>query len=224
MRSRRGSSRAVLTGVVLTSLFLMIGFACAGVPGTRPSYRVVSIEQIGPLVDVRLEWTSRASLVSSDARLSLLFPSASDCTAMIQVGTEVDFLPGGLTGSLQLGEQRCDAVGISELREWRDRKPRRRLTRPGDDRAQATYRVVFEHADYVIVRGRFPLASMIAWYGGEDTLALIPRQAECAALLQREVATMEFRDSGPIPLSLVGEGRCPIAGFARVVPTLRAPL
>lgn len=223
MQPRRESFRSTREGAVLAGLLLVMAAACAGVPGTRPSYRVVSTEQIGPLLDVRLEWTSSASIVSSDAHLSLLFRSADDCTEMISVGTELDYLPGGLTGSLRLAERSCDAVGISALREWRDRKPRRRITRHGDDRAQATYRIVFEHASYAIVRGRFPLAGMIAWYGGEDTLALIPRQVECASVLQRGVATMEFRDSGRIPLLLVGDGRCPIAGFARIVPELRDP-
>lgn len=221
MQSRRASSRAVLAKVASSGVLLVLGAACAGIPGTHPSYRVVSTERIGPLLDVRLEWTSRASSISSDSQLSLLFRSADDCTKKITVGTEVDYLPGGLTGSLRLGDQSCDAVGISGLRQWRDRKPRRRVARPGDDRAQTTYRVVYEQADYAIVRGRFPLAGRIGWSGGDDTLALIPRKPECAGALQRQVSTIEFRDSGPIPLLLVGNRGCPIAGFARIVPALR---
>ncbi len=219
--ARSALERAAVEAVILAGVLLVLGSACAGVPGTRPSYRVVSTQRIGPLLDVRLEWTSRASVVSSDAKLSLLFASADVCTEMIKVGAEFDYIPGGLTGGLRLGEQICEAVGISALREWRDRRPRRRLTRHGDDRAQATYRVVFENADYAIIRGRFPLAGMIGWYAGEDTLALIPQRAECAAALQRQVATMEFRDTGPDPLRLVGDGGCPFAGFSRMVPALR---
>ncbi len=209
--------------VALASLLLGWVMGCAGVPGTHPSYRVVSTQPIGPLLDVRVEWTSRASVVSSDAKFSLLFRSADTCTEILTPGAELEYGSGGLTGGLRLGEQTCDAIGISDLRQWRDRRPRRRLTRPGDDRAQATYRVESEHDGFVIVRGRFPLAGMIGWLGGEDTLALIPRQPECADVLQREVATMEFRDAGPIALLLVGESRCPIAGFARVESILGAP-
>jgi hypothetical protein len=193
--------------------------ACAGVPGTHPSYRVDSTQVIGPLLDVRMEWTSSLSVGSSDRRISLLFENA-ECAEWLVPGAIVEYQSGGQTGGVRMGEQRCEAVGISSLREWRDRKPRRYVTRPGDDRAQATYRIVFEQDDYAIVRGRFPLASLIAWYGGEDTLAIIPKQDDCSGALEKGVATMEFKDAGAVPLFIVGEQRCPIAGFARVVPGL----
>lgn len=193
---------------------------CAGVPGTHPTYVIRSAAGIGPLVDVRLEWTSRVAGASSDRYLSLLFASGG-CSEWLRAGEIVEYVSGGQTGGVRQGERSCDAVGISELREWRDRKPRRYVTRPGDDRAQAVYRVVFEQGDWAIVRGRFPLASLIAWYGGDDALALIPRTGACEKALRSQVATMEFRDSGPVPLALLADGRCPIGGFARVVPALQ---
>lgn len=89
--------------------------ACAGVPGTRPTYRVVSVELVGPLIDATLEWTSRAAPVSSDRLRSLLFPDIESCRALLQEGAEVEYVPGGLTGSISKDGHTCDAVGISDL-------------------------------------------------------------------------------------------------------------
>jgi len=65
------------------------------------------------------------------------------------------------------------------------------------------------------------LAARISWQGGDDTLALIPRSPECSEALARDVSTIQFRNIGPVALQLVGKPGCPIAGFARVEPTLR---
>ena len=66
---------SLVRSTVLTALLA----SCAGVPGTSPSYRVVSAVAIGPLLEIQLEWTSRAAAVSSDARRSLLFVASEEC-------------------------------------------------------------------------------------------------------------------------------------------------
>ena len=60
------------------------------------------------------------------------------------------------------------------------------------------------------------LAGLLGWAGGEDTLALVPRSDVCAPVLERGVASMEYRASGRLVLTLVGNaGQCPLHGFAR---------
>ena len=197
--------------------------ACASVPGTHASYQVASVQSVGPLLDARLEWTWGAAPFSSDRFISLLFPVGDDCRALLVRGTIVEYHPGGLTGSIRLDGRSCDAVGISDLREWRDRKPRdprsRRLL--GGTRQQATYRIVSEQDDFAIVRGRFPLANWIGWVGGEDTLALIPKSSDvCTRVLSRTVASIEYLPAGAGVLVLIDNGQCRIRGFSRVVPEL----
>lgn len=202
--------------VVLAAFWL----GCAAATGSSPSYRVASATPIGPLLDVRLQSTSRSVVISSDPTRSLLFPASETCRRLLQVDSIVQYLPGGLTGSIRRDGHACEAVGIAALREWRDRRPRPARRRMGADRAQATYRIAFEQENMAIVRGRFPLAGRVGWVGGEDTLALIPRTAGCAGVLERQVSSMEYRDAGPIALLLVSKLGCPIEGFARIVPEL----
>jgi hypothetical protein len=209
---RSGWRSAVLTALL---------FGCAAVLNTRPPYRVVSAKAIGPLLDVRLEWTSRGAVASSDAKRSLLFPNTEECRKLLKLESEVEYHPASLTGTVSRDEQICAAVGIASLREWRDRSARPARRRMGADRAPAKYRIVFAQADVAIVRGRFPLAGRVGWAGGEDTLALVPRTDGCRGVLEREISSMEYRDAGPIALLFVSEGGCEIGGFARVVPELR---
>jgi len=204
------------------SAVLAIGlFGCSAVLGPRPTYRVVSAAPIGPLLDVRLESAARAAAGASDAKQSLLFPNTDECRGLFEAEAEVEYLPGAPTGSARRNERTCGAVGIVSLREWRDRRGRPSRRKMGADRAQAVYRIVFEHEDVAIVRGRFPLAGRIGWSGGEDALALIPRTDGCSEVLQRQISSMEYRDAGPIALLLVSAKGCPLEGFARVVPELR---
>ena len=102
---------AVLTRTVLAGCLVVLAAACAGVPGTRPTYRVVSTEPIGPLLDVRLEWAwpSRAAVLSSDAHLSLLFRAADGCTEMLTAAG----ITNGFAFLLELYFQTTSAIAIS---------------------------------------------------------------------------------------------------------------
>ena len=194
---------------------LGLALGCASVPGTSPSYEVSSAESRGPYLEALLEWTSSLAAVSSDAKITLLFPASDACGSILVPGTAVDYLPAGMTGTVRVGERSCASVGIARLREWRDRRPRPR-TAQVIPRAQASYRIVSEADGYALVRGRFPLAGLLGWAGGEDTLALVPRSDVCAPVLERGVASMEYRASGRLVLTLVGNaGQCPLHGFAR---------
>ncbi|MCH2172223.1 hypothetical protein MK489_15665 [Myxococcota bacterium] len=189
--------------------------ACARIPGTTPVYDVVSVTPRGPLLEVSLQWTAPQATLSSDAILSLLFPARPPCEHLLTPGTRLEYLPGGQTGSVRSGGESCEAVGIASLGEWRDRRPR--PSRGGPlPRAQANFRTVDSGAGFVIVRGRFPLAARVGWVGGEDTLALITDLPRCGAVVERGVASMEYRPAGKPALSLVdSQGPCSIAGFAR---------
>ncbi len=201
--------------VVAISTVFAFSLGCVSVPGSSPSYQVAEVSRIGPLIQARLDWTSDLAAVSSDAKITLLFPTGEVCDRLLVVGTETEYLARGITGTVRVGEETCESVGIASPREWRDRRPRPRGSEPLP-RAQATYRVVLRAGDTAILRGRFPLASRIGWAGGEDTLALMPTTGKCAALLDKTVASMEYRPGGRIALALVSsDGLCELQGFAR---------
>ena len=200
---------------VAASILLALTLGCVSVPGSSPSYQVAEVTRIGPFIQARLDWTSDLAAVSSDARITLLFPSGAVCDRLLAVGTETEYLARGMTGTVRVGEETCESVGIASLREWRDRRPRPRSGAPLP-RAQATYRIVLRAGDTAILRGRFPLASLIGWAGGEDTLVLMPTTGKCTSLLDRTVASMEYRPGGRIAVALVSsDGLCALQGFAR---------
>ncbi len=206
--------------VSLLLAFWVASSGCVGAPGTSPTYQVVAVSRVGPLIESQLDWTSKLAPVSSDSRITALFPAGGACEQILMVGNEADYLTTGMTGTLRRGDESCASVGIANLTEWRDRRPRP-ISGSAVPRAQAKYRVVFRDAGMAILRGRFPLANKIGWAGGEDTLTLIPSEGVCAPLLERSVASIEYRPSGRTAVSLVtGQGQCAITGFARPVPEL----
>ena len=209
----------LISPLLAFSIAFAFTLGCVSVPGSSPSYRVAEVSRIGPLIQARLEWTSSMASISSDAKITLLFPTGEVCDRLLVVGTETEYLARGITGTVRVGEETCDSVGIASPREWRDRRPRH--SGAPLPRAQATYRIVLRDGDTVILRGRFPLASRIGWAGGEDTLALMPTTGKCSSLLDKTVASMEFRPGGRIALALVSsDGLCGLLGFARPEPQL----
>ncbi len=200
--------------VAISTLFAFF-VGCVSVPGSAPSYRVAEVSRIGPLIQARLDWTSDLAKISSDAEITLLFPAGEVCDRLLVVGTEAEYLARGIAGTVRVGKETCASVGIASPREWRDRRPRPRGSAPLP-RAQATYRVVLRVGDMAILRGRFPLASLIGWAGGVDTLALLPTTGQCTALLDETVDSMGYRPGGPIAVALVSsDGLCELQGFAR---------
>lgn len=201
------------------ALFLAGLAACASAPGTRSSYRVESVEELGPFLAARLSWSEPRlgplSEVSSNARLSLLFPAEPACRRALEPGALVDYLPSGFEGTIARGDDRCRSVGIFDLAEWRDRLPQAR-TRSPVPRQQANFQWLRDLGELALVRGRFPLTGLVGFAAGYDALALLPTAGSCRALAEAGVASIEFRAGGPVALALVGDGeRCPVHGLAR---------
>jgi hypothetical protein len=76
----------------------------------------------------------------------------------------------------------------------------------------------------VLLRGRFPLASMISIPGGFDLVAFVPNTEACQAPIESGSAAMEFRDAGSVPFRLgARDTTCPIVGFAQPLRATAAP-
>ncbi len=215
-------SMKILSPIVAGSMLATLLLGCPLVPGTSPTYRVTHVAGLGPFTQAQLDWQPGGSALgglaaagSSNSRISLLFPQSEVCERLLAVGSEPEYLPRGMTGTIRVGEETCEAVGIASPTEWRDRRPRP-STHQVLPRAQATYRVVHRDADIAVLRGRFPLASHIGWVGSSDTLALMPTSGKCASLLSQTVASMEYRPVGRIATALISkQGLCGLVGFAR---------
>lgn len=197
-------------------LALPLALSCASAPRKaeseppRPSPSLVSLSDvaaIGPYLCARL--------TSERFSLQFFFPRSPDCLRLIRSGAEVRYLRIGSLGTV-VGEERkrCEPVGVGSLREWRDRQPRRR-DRHFTPRVRVDYRTFYEGDDWLLLRGRFPLALEIRWPAAMDTVVVLPAEPACRQLRQRGQATMEYHDTGPAPFLLVGEEQsCPILGFA----------
>jgi hypothetical protein len=198
-------------------LFVVLGvllLACSpervgwqlGLPSSKTGFVVLTVSPRGGYLD--------AVLKGPNFNLRTFAPDTEDCRKVLVPEAEVQYLEGLPGGSFQRGDVTCDSAGIGSLSEWRDR--RARLTGIGQPRAQASFRRTISDNDVIFVRGRFPLTPLVGWTTGNDTVAVLPNTPSCQRRADDGVASLEFRQSGPDPLILVGsEGPCPLVGLLR---------
>ena len=147
-------------------------------------------------------------------QLRLMTPISPACTAIAQPEARVRYQKSCVFGRLERHGERCDAVGVASLEAWRNRQLRRRSAQVVP-RATARFGPVAETDQYLLVRGRFPLASRVQIPAGFDLVALLPANATCRAVRDRGQASLEFRPAGRDPFRLpVGSDACVIEGFA----------
>lgn len=186
----------------------------AQIPGTYTAGVVALLGERAGYLD--------ANVTTGGIEYRFLFEATDVCRAMLTDGATIRYSQHGPLGSVRSGEQRCDPVGVLSLVEWRNRRPRR----PGPvpiPRAQATYKVFHRDDDLVFARGRFPLVGELGFAGGQDTVGVFPNVEICQGVMEKTVASMEFRDGGQVALSLVAaDGLCPFQGIALPIPEARA--
>jgi hypothetical protein len=207
-------TRAVRIGLAVA---LMLGCGGKGpaleqpsrFPGASTTYQVTSVFARGPYLDAVIE--------REGSNLRLFFPASDACRRVVRVEAVVEYKATSVPGKVKNAQEECDSVGIGSLRFWRDRRPRQ--SKQVIPRGRAEFRRVYQDSELTLVRGRFPYANQVGWAGGWDTLAALPRNAACDALVARGSASLEFRHAGPEPYRLVtGEGRCTIEAFLRPLP------
>lgn len=210
----RGAAAAALALAALVASFA----ACsreralfdARLPSTSTAARVLSVAPRGPYLDVEIE--------TAGERLRFFAPRdpevAGACERALRPAADVRYVHDGILGRLDVGEERCELVGVLSLAKWRDRRPRG--SREPIPRSRATFRVVYRDEELALARGRFGLAGELGWVGGADTVAVFQRGALCDEVLERGVASLEYRHEGDVVLALVaGDGLCPLLGIAR---------
>jgi hypothetical protein len=180
-----------------------------GLPNSRTGFVVLTVAPRGGYLD--------AVLKGPNFDLRTFLPDTEECRMVMIPEAEVDYVEGHPGGSFQRGDVTCDSAGIGSLAEWRDR--RARLSGPPQPRAQASFRRTISDNDVIFVRGRFPLSGLVGWTSFSDTVAVLPNTPSCRSRADAGVASLEFRQSGPDPLILVGEDPCPLIGLIRPLAT-----
>jgi|GEM_PF-889010 len=174
--------------------------------GTR--FEVVQVVERGPYLDARLEgpFAMRTFARADDA-----------CRGVLVPGATVAYAERGISGRFEREGLACDAAGIGDPLLERARQPRATTLRSDPvPRDQASYSVLHEDETLALLHGYFPLAYLVRWPGGYDTVAAVPKGPACRRPIEAGVASMEYRDTGRPTLALVGEeGLCPIVGLLR---------
>lgn len=183
--------------------------ASAGLPGTTYPATVSDLAERGSYLDAFVE--------AGAFRYRFFFPANDSCRDLLGRSEGLAFAWLGVMGRVTDGENRCDAVGVLSLAAWRDRQPRR--SREPLPRAPARYHVVYRDADLVQLYGRFPLAGQLGFTGTAQLVAVIPNDASCAGFGEKGTTSMEYRASGPNPLTLIDGSRlCRVLGLAQPPP------
>ncbi len=163
-----------------------------GIPGVGTAFGVTRAEERGGFID--------ATLAGAAGVLRLFAPPSEVCRRVLAPEASVEFAMEG-AGRLTREGESCDAAGIGPLEELR-----RRRGNPAGlivPRAQASYRVVYGDAAGIFLRGRFPLASLLGWSGGDDSIAVVSASPVCREVAARGVASLEYRARGKVALLLV---------------------
>lgn len=146
-------------------------------------------------------------------------PASEACARVLAPEASVQYAKSGNFGRFHRDDEACDAVGTLSLAAWRDRQPRRR--RRGDSvvpRTTARFTVAHRDGEYILLRGRFALASRVGVPAAFDIVAILPADEPCGDVASRREATLEFRDAGRDPFRLLaGRQSCVVAGFAMPV-------
>jgi hypothetical protein len=176
-----------------------------GLPGSRIAMSVVRVTPRGPYLEVLLRAPG----------LELVSYTLADesCREVLARELEVEFQSGGTGGSFERAGRRCDAAGIGSLEEWRKRRPRPQTRSPVPS-APARFDLLYEDSQIALVRGRFPLAGLLGWVGGDDSVAAIPNTSICQVPLRSGNATLQYFPGGRNVLTLgAPEGLCPVVGL-----------
>jgi hypothetical protein len=176
-----------------------------GLPGSRIAMTVARVVPRGPYLE--------ALLRAPGLELTSYAPADAPCARVLAEEQQVEYASGGWGGSFERAGERCEAAGIGSLPEWRKRRPQPRTRSPVPS-APASYRVIYEDEQIALARGRFPLAGLLGWAGGDDSVAAIPNSPVCHAPLRSGAGTMQYFPGGREVLALMGQwGPCPIVGL-----------
>jgi hypothetical protein len=157
-----------------------------------------------------------ATLRGKAGTARLFTPPSEECRRVLAPETSVQFESVG-AGRVSRDGVRCDAVGFGPVEELSRRRGHPTTgTLSAIPREQATWEVVHQDGESSFLRGRFPLAGLVGWAGGDDTIAVVSSSPQCREIAARGVGSLEYRPRGADTLALVGSsGLCRIEALIR---------
>lgn len=154
----------------------------------------------GPYVDATL------SLSSEDWRF--LLPQTEACAEVLRPEAPVSYSSVGSFGRVTGPDGSvCDPVGIGTLQRWRG--PRREGEMVPS--SPASWTIIHEDSEVLLLRGRFPLATRVRVANTFDVVAMVPNDDVCGPIARSGAATLVFRPSGRRVLELGGCGVLAVA-------------
>ena len=177
-----------------------------GIPGTGVDMTVTQANPRGGYLDTELQ--------GDGFTLRTWLPASELCQRVVSAEAPVRYSSNSSYGTFILGDDRCEAIGIADLREWRNRRPRQtsRVIPSG----RASYGVVYQDEEVSFLRGSFPLVGLLGFSGMGDSIAVVPNTALCQGPIGRDTSTIEYFHGGRNVLTLSSsEGRCNIEGLIR---------
>jgi hypothetical protein len=146
-------------------------------------------------------------------------PASDACARVLTPQAAVRYDKRGNFGRFLGDGESCDLVGTLSLAAWRGQRHRGRRN-SGVPRSTAHFRVAHRDAEYILLRGRFPLAARARVPAPFDVVAVLPENEACSEVASRRQARLEFRAAGARPFRLIAAGKsCFVAGFAMAVET-----
>ena len=205
---RRAVWRAPCSALVLGALLGFGPTGCSTLPGSTSPTTVESVVERGPYLDV--------SVSMAGAKRRFFTAAGEPCRSLLKPEAAVEYVNLGPLGQLQAGGVSCIPAGIGTLAEWRDARPRPQVG--PQPQKQANFKLEYQDADVVMVRGMIPLLGLIAWPGMGDTLLVLPQTPACKALVPVGVATIQYNEAGADPYVLLDDRRvCEVAGLIQPV-------
>lgn len=156
-----------------------------------------------------------ATLRGDAGTVRLFVPPTEECRRVLAPEANVQFESVG-AGRVSRDGVRCDAAGIGPVEELSRRRPNPTVASTAIPREQANWKVVHQDDETIFLRGRFPLAGLVGWAGGDDTVAVVSSASHCREIAARGVGSLEYRPRGQDTLALVGrDGLCRVEALIR---------
>ena len=178
-----------------------------GLPGGGTDMTVTRVKQRGAYLDV--------TLAGQGWELRTFLPANERCTAITSGEAAVRYVNEGPLGSVVRDDQRCAAIGMGSLREWRNRQPRGNSAQIIPS-GLASFRAIYQDEEVVLLRGRFPQTGRLGFTSMGDSITVVPNSDICQRPIDQGRATIEFFPAGRNVLTLSSaSGRCQIEGLIR---------
>ena len=156
-----------------------------------------------------------ATLRGDAGTVRLFVPPTEECRRVLAPEANVQFESVG-AGRVSRDGVQCDAVGIGPVEELSRRRPDPTVATTAIPREQANWEVVHQDDEAIFLRGRFPLAALVGWAGGDDTVAVVSSAPHCREIAARGVGSLEYRPRGQDTLALDGrDGLCRVEALIR---------